>query len=81
MGRWPEVGELLAEYHQTMLTYGFTELPFQRDTALFAGSLPLIHKDPFDRGLIAQAIHHKLTLISADELVQFLRRQGCRTIR
>ena len=70
MGRWPEVGDLLSEYHQTMVAYGFTELPFQSDAALFAGSLPLLHKDPFDRGLIAQAVTHKLTLISADEFVR-----------
>ncbi len=70
MGRWPEVGALLGEYHQTMVAYGFTELPLQSDAALLAGSLPLIHKDPFDRGLIAQAVNHKLKFISADEFVQ-----------
>ncbi len=70
MGRWPEVGDLLADYHQTMVAYGFTELPFQSDAALLAGSLPPIHKDPFDRGLIAQAVSHKLKFISGDEFVQ-----------
>ncbi len=69
MGRWPEVAELLADYHQTIVAYGFTELPLQSNAALFAGTLPLIHKDPFDRGLIAQAVIHKLTFVSADEFV------------
>ena len=28
--------------------------------------LPWIHKDPFDRILIAQALHHELTLVTSD---------------
>jgi PIN domain nuclease of toxin-antitoxin system len=33
-----------------------------------AGSLPLLHKDPFDRMLIAQALAESLTLISNERL-------------
>jgi PIN domain nuclease of toxin-antitoxin system len=66
-GRWPEVGALLGEYHRTLVAYGFEELPFQSDSALIAGALPPIHKDPFDRGLIAQAIRHGLHLVSQDD--------------
>ena len=36
------------------------------DTALYL-TLPLHHRDPFDRILIAQAIGHDLTLISCDK--------------
>ncbi len=32
----------------------------------YAESLPLIHRDPFDRMLIAQAIHHSLTFVTKD---------------
>jgi PIN domain nuclease of toxin-antitoxin system len=32
--------------------------------------LPLIHKDPFDRMLIAQAIAEGLTLVTKDEIVR-----------
>ncbi len=32
-------------------------------------SLPAIHKDPFDRLLVAQAQHHAMTLVSKDALV------------
>jgi PIN domain nuclease of toxin-antitoxin system len=35
----------------------------------FAESLPLHHKDPFDRMLIAQAIHHNLEFIASDEAI------------
>ncbi len=33
-------------------------------------SLPSLHKDPFDRMLICQAIQHKLSFISTDKLIQ-----------
>lgn len=32
-------------------------------------ALPDIHKDPFDRLLVAQAQHHSMTLVSKDALV------------
>lgn len=43
-----------------------TQLPINFEHAELAGKLPDIHKDPFDRMLIAQSIHEKLTLISRD---------------
>jgi len=33
-------------------------------------SLPLHHRDPFDRMLIAQAITHSLTIVSADKVFE-----------
>lgn len=35
---------------------------------VLAGELPLHHKDPFDRLLIAQANHEELTLITHDKI-------------
>jgi PIN domain nuclease of toxin-antitoxin system len=35
----------------------------------YAESLPLIHRDPFDRMLIAQAIYHNLELVASDERI------------
>ena len=32
------------------------------------GNLPLYHRDPFDRLLIAQAIHEGYTLVTADPI-------------
>jgi PIN domain nuclease of toxin-antitoxin system len=68
-GRWPEVGELLDDYNATLVRYAFLELPLQSQAALLAGKLPPCHKDPFDRGLIAQAVTHGLTLVSQDPLI------------
>jgi PIN domain nuclease of toxin-antitoxin system len=36
------------------------------DLHAYAESLPPIHRDPFDRMLIAQALHHDLTLVTKD---------------
>lgn len=41
-------------------------LPVHNEHAFLAGQLPLHHKDPFDRMLIAQAQIESLTLISDD---------------
>ena len=41
-------------------------LPVYLEHVYHLGSLPAIHKDPFDRLLIAQAIAEDLTLVSAD---------------
>ncbi len=35
----------------------------------YVESLPLIHRDPFDRMLIAQAIYHDLEFIASDEAI------------
>jgi len=47
----------------------FTPLSITHDHAELAGKLPPIHKDPFDRMLIAQAITEKLTLVTRDEKI------------
>ena len=44
-------------------------LDLKFDIYRYAESLPLIHRDPFDRMLIAQAIHHDLEFIASDEAI------------
>jgi len=48
---------------------GFTELPVTSAHAAGVGKLPLHHRDPFDRLLIAQAIHEPARLLTADRLL------------
>ena len=43
---------------------GFRELPITSEHAIAAGRLPLIHRDPFDRMLVAQAQCEELTLVT-----------------
>jgi PIN domain nuclease of toxin-antitoxin system len=45
---------------------GFRELPITSEHAIAAGRLPLIHRDPFDRMLVAQARCEDLTLVTRD---------------
>lgn len=48
---------------------GFSKLPISLYHGQLAGQLPPIHRDPFDRMLIAQAQSEGLILISADEVI------------
>lgn len=48
---------------------GYEELYVESGHAILAGELPLIHKDPFDRMLIAQAKAESVMLITADPLL------------
>jgi len=49
---------------------GFRELPITFRHAIVAGRLPPIHRDPFDRMLVAQAQCEGLTLASRDPHIQ-----------
>jgi PIN domain nuclease of toxin-antitoxin system len=54
---------------RAMLDKGYLELPVNGLHAAFVCTMPLIHRDPFDRLLIAQASVEGITLITADEEV------------
>lgn len=47
----------------------FTPLEINLQHARLAGRLPAIHKDPFDRMLIAQSILEKLTIVTRDQVM------------
>jgi PIN domain nuclease of toxin-antitoxin system len=44
-------------------------LPIDEEAALHVGRLPALHKDPFDRILVSQAIVHGLTILGPDPLI------------
>ncbi len=44
----------------------FERLTMSFEDAKFVETLPQIHKDPFDRMLVAQAVNHKLKIITRD---------------
>ncbi len=52
-----------------LLDNGHSELPVVSDHVVALDSLPAIHKDPFDRVLIAQATLEGITLLTTDFLV------------
>ena len=49
-----------------LLDNGYAELPISSLHAVSIDSLPEIHKDPFDRLLLAQAICEGITLLTSD---------------
>jgi PIN domain nuclease of toxin-antitoxin system len=53
--------------------HGFRALPITVEQAELAGALPQVHRDPFDRLLVAQAQLEGLVLVTVDE--QILRYQ------
>ena len=54
---------------RSLLDNGYTELPITSEHAVALDSLPSIHKDPFDRILIAQATVEGLALLTVDPIV------------
>lgn len=52
-----------------LLDNGYRELPVTSEHAVAIEGLPPIHKDPFDRMLVAQATAEGITLLTADSLV------------
>lgn len=52
-----------------LLDNGYLELPITSEHTVFIDSLPLIHKDPFDRILIAQATVEGITLLTYDSQI------------
>lgn len=49
---------------------GIALLEITLDDAAAAAALPLVHRDPFDRMLIAQATRERLTLVTRDLAVR-----------
>jgi len=52
-----------------LLDNGYGELPIVSDHVVATESLPRIHKDPFDRILVAQATVEGITLLTTDSVV------------
>jgi PIN domain nuclease of toxin-antitoxin system len=54
---------------RALLDNGYQELPITSEHTVSIDSLPLLHKDPFDRILVAQATVEGITLLTADAVV------------
>jgi len=56
-------------FRRGLLDNGYNELPIGSEHAVAIDGLPLLHKDPFDRILIAQALVEGIILLTMDPLV------------
>lgn len=52
-----------------LLDNGYSELPIASEHVVAVDTLPPLHKDPFDRVLIAQALVEGVVLLTTDEWV------------
>ncbi|GBD10754.1 Ribonuclease VapC22 [bacterium HR23] len=56
----------LEEVVEAALRSGFAELPVRSVHAAGVARLPFLHRDPFDRLLVAQALYEPARLLTAD---------------
>ena len=58
-----------AVLRRTLLESGYIELPITGIHAAATSALPPLHRDPFDRLLLAQAMTEGMTLVTADKVL------------
>lgn len=54
------------QLHETVIAQGFIWLPISAEHAVTAARLPLHHRDPWDRILVAQATEQDAVLVTCD---------------
>lgn len=69
VGRLELPAEAQVYLPQLLRRHAFGVLPIEESHALRAGVLPLIHRDPWDRLLIAQAQIESIPIITADPAI------------
>jgi PIN domain nuclease of toxin-antitoxin system len=77
LGKWPEAEVLLPDLTQKVLAEGFEVLELTLAQAERAGLLELVHKDPFDRLLVAQSLALDVPIATSDAGIAQL---GCRVV-
>jgi PIN domain nuclease of toxin-antitoxin system len=70
IGKLPEAKQIVEEYPQILQQAKFIELSIASAHALRAGSLPISHRDPFDRMIMAQAELENFPVITYDAAFQ-----------
>lgn len=68
VGKLPGAGTLTNRFEEMVEHEGFIPLPITLAHGALGGRLPIAHKDPFDRLLIAQALLEGLTLVSNEAI-------------
>ena len=66
LGKLPEAEAVATDIAGCITNEGFEALAISVSDAERAGRLPGIHRDPFDRILIAQALGHDMAIVSVD---------------
>lgn len=66
IGKLPEAQQIVEQYPQLLERAKFRELPITSAHALRAGNLPIAHRDPFDRMIMAQAELEAIPVMTHD---------------
>ena len=70
LGELPLPGTPATLVTQWRVGHAFEELPLSEAAVLNLTRLPALHRDPFDRMLVCQAIEHGLTIVTPDEAIR-----------
>lgn len=66
IGKLRTLGSSISYLRDECNEHGISVIPLRFDHILRAESLPLHHRDPFDRLLVAQALEEDLAILSSD---------------
>ena len=77
LGKWPGAQALLPDLSGLVARSNLETVDITLRQAELAGSLDLVHRDPFDRLLAAQSIDLGMPILTVDAA---LARLGCKTI-
>jgi PIN domain nuclease of toxin-antitoxin system len=77
LGKWSEAAPLVPDIAGLVLRSGLQLLDVTMAQAERAGSLDLVHRDPFDRLLAAQALSLDIPILTVDPVFAGL---GCKVI-
>jgi PIN domain nuclease of toxin-antitoxin system len=69
LGKLPLPTSPEAFVRQMREAHGIASLLIDEESALHLSRLPALHRDPFDRLLVSQAIVHGLTILTPDPLI------------
>jgi PIN domain nuclease of toxin-antitoxin system len=69
-GKLRKVADLVSDFSGRIDREGFQLLPISAEHGIRAGLLPGLHKDPFDRMLIAQCHAENIPIISNDTVFE-----------
>jgi PIN domain nuclease of toxin-antitoxin system len=66
-----QAGDILVDFEERVTKAKFEMLETTVRQVIRGGGLPLHHRDPFDRLLVAQAFELRVPILSNDELLDF----------
>lgn len=72
LGKLPGAEWIARAFVTLCADFDFIELPVNNAHAVMAGGFRLVHKDPFDRVLVAQAVVEGFGLVTDDQAMEVL---------